>query len=321
MNELQVKTLEIIPASIKFNYKELEDELNKNLAKYEGLTFTADDATECRKTIAELRKGKKSVDDYRIKTKKELSEPVTAFEDKCKELNSKFDEVINPLVSQNEAFEIKRKSEKRLLVQEVLDEAIEHHELDHERAEQLLIPNNYLTASKSIKSITTEVEANASHLKMQQDKELADKESVILAVKLANSENELSLSVPAYVRSLEFNDLEKVRSQIDVDVQQEIEKRERVAALEKERIKQEELAAEIVVKAPVEKNEDVPVENESKPVEKIFVPVIEDLPFSDIEEQTTEEYSIVATEEQHESVKQFLKENNIDWTTGMGLPF
>ena len=92
MNQLQVKTIELEPAKVVFNHEEIKKDLDKSLKKYSGLTFTEDDATECRSTISELRKGKKAVDQYRIKTKKELTEPVAKFENKCKSLNKKFDE-------------------------------------------------------------------------------------------------------------------------------------------------------------------------------------------------------------------------------------
>src|SRR5690625_2400356 len=96
--DLAVKTEVFEPAKIEFNYEEIENTLTENLKKYQGLTFTEKEAAECKKVIADLRKGKRLVDQYRIKTKRQLTEPIKAFEEQCKALNEKFDNVINPLL-------------------------------------------------------------------------------------------------------------------------------------------------------------------------------------------------------------------------------
>src|SRR5699024_10112365 len=78
------------------------------------LTFTESETPEIRKTLAELRKGAKAVDRYRIDTKKELSEPITEFEKKCKEIVKKFDERIGSRDEQLKDYE-KQWKEKRIV--------------------------------------------------------------------------------------------------------------------------------------------------------------------------------------------------------------
>lgn len=235
MNELQPKTIKLEPAKVEFNYKELEERLAENLQKYQNLTFTEETATECRSTIAELRKGKKAVDEYRKKIKKQLTEPVTEFEDKCKELNKKFDEVINPLVEQHEEFEENRRNEKRKKVEEELAQIIEEFELEQKYAVRLEILDSYLTKSKTMKSIREELESNAQMLKMEQEKEENDKQLVINAVKLANAENGLNLAESAYVNLLEFQNAADIQKQIESDAEKEVHKREEKEQAEKEK--------------------------------------------------------------------------------------
>lgn len=248
MNELQVKTIKLEPATIVFNHKEIEKELDATLERYANLVFTEENTTDLRNTIAEIRKGQNALNRYRIDTKKELNKPADEFDTTVKGLDEKFKSVLNPLLEQQSEFEETRKAEKRKAVQEIIDQVIEEFELDHERADEIQIIDSYLTKSKSIKSITDELTAQATNLKLQQDKEKADKSVIETTVKLANSENDLSLSAEAYIRLLDFQDVERVKDQIENDSKKEVEARELAVKRELEKIErkkeQERLAEE-----------------------------------------------------------------------------
>lgn len=120
MNELQIKVLETSPAIVKFNYEEIASQLDLVLENYKGLVFTESTVSDCKKTIAELRKGQKALDEFRKETKKKLTDSVTAFEQQCKMLYGKFDTVINPLSNQYEQFELDRKEAKCKQIQEII---------------------------------------------------------------------------------------------------------------------------------------------------------------------------------------------------------
>ncbi len=75
MNKLQLKVLETKPAQINFNYDEISKHLDEVLKKYTGITITEETIKDGKKVIADLRKGKKSLDEFRKKTKKELTAP------------------------------------------------------------------------------------------------------------------------------------------------------------------------------------------------------------------------------------------------------
>lgn len=304
MNELQVKTIELEPAKVVFNHEEIEKDLEKNLKKYSGLTFTENDATECKSTIAELRKGKKAVDQYRLKIKKELTVPVTEFENKCKALNSKFDEVINPLVSQHVQFEEKREEEKRQKVQEIIAQLIEEFDLLEKYAVDLVIADSYLTKSKSIKSITEELETNAEHLKMKQDKEASDKQSIINQVKLSNTENDLNLSESSYLSLLDFKDVNEITEQIVSDVDRELEKKTQEEKRKQEQLERE--SQELIMQVPSEPTEPVDAETMPDP----FADVI---PVETNEPSVFEVYKATGTESQLKALETFMSENGINW--------
>jgi len=290
LNELAVKTIEFEPAKVEFNYAELEAILDENLKKYSGLTFTEKDATECRKTITELRKGKRTLDDYRKSTKKQLTESVTVFENQCKELNKKFDEVISPLVEQNDAFEEKRKEEKKVKVQEISEKIIEEFGLDEKHSTELVIEDSYLTKSKTFKSIEEEFSVTAEHLKMKQDKLASDKEIIKSHVELMNERHELDLIESTYINLLDYQEFQEVRDRIESDVEQVLKERKYVA--------EQALAEEAVAIPPV-----------VEPVIEVTVPVA---PVAK-EEVFLDVYEVIGTESQLDALEEYMSSQGIEF--------
>lgn len=276
MNELQVKTIEAVPAKVIFNHEEIEKDLEKNLKKYQGLTFTEDDAVACNKTIVELRKGKKAVDEYRKEMKKRLTQPVAEFEEKCKALNKKFDEVINPLKEQSESFEERRREEKRQKVEEIIAKVIEEYDLVKKYACQLVVSNSHLTKSKTEKSIKEEFEQHAQTLKLQQEKEESEKEIIKNTVTIANERYEVDLSENPYLRLLEYKELKEIKNQILDDAQKEVEKRLRQKKLEEEKAQRE---------AEQERAKQQVIQEASKKTEESIVNAD---PFATVEKTTTQ---------------------------------
>ena len=93
---------------IGFNFEEIKEKLNSELEIYKNMIFTEDSKTEAKKTIASLRKLKKSVNDKKLEVKKSFMIPYTNFEAQVKELDNLIDEPINFINNQVEEFERKR---------------------------------------------------------------------------------------------------------------------------------------------------------------------------------------------------------------------
>jgi len=299
MNELQVKTLKFVPAIVEFNYEELAANLDENLKKYEGLTFTEDDIAEGKKTVAELRKGKKAVDTYRLETKKKLTKSVTDFENQCKDLNKKFDQVLNPLVSQMDQFEEDRKEVKRKEVQEVIDNLITDNYIDGAFASELVIVDEHLNKGKSLKVITDELTLKAEALKSRQETYNANKEIVENTVEIANNRYDVTLTTAAYVRLLDHKDVKEIKTQILDDAQNEVEKqmeRERLKkTMEEERAKRAALVEEVTPIA-VEEPEPVVVVEEADGIETFF-----------------EVYKITGTASQLDALEDFMNQEEIQF--------
>ena len=156
MNELKLVS-KTTPAQVNFNYDEIANHLEGVLQKYSGLIFTEDTVADCKKTIAELKKGQKSLSDFRIKTKKELTVSVTEFENQCKKLSAKFDEVINPINEQAEQFEIKRKEVKQAEINEIINNLSAERVLELKYANQLVVTDQMLNKTTTIKTITEDL--------------------------------------------------------------------------------------------------------------------------------------------------------------------
>ena len=114
--------------TIDFNFEDLKDALTAELELYKNLVFTEDTKADAKKTVAELRKLKKQINDKRIEVKKLYMQPYTDFEAKVKELDKLINEPITCISEQIDAFEQKRIEEKRELINEIYLELVSERE-------------------------------------------------------------------------------------------------------------------------------------------------------------------------------------------------
>ena len=240
MNELKIIANNTTPAKVDFNYKEIEEQLNKVLEKYKGLVFTDETVKDCKKTIADLRKGQKSLDDFRKETKKILTESVTVFENDCKVLYKKFDEVIDPLKEQADHFETLRKEEKKKSVEILINEVRETYQLDEKYRDKLVIEDGFLNSSISITKVKEQLSVMADKLRAEQRKEEEDILTIIFTVETVNKEAEINLLVDNYTRLLQYEDATKVMAKIYEDASLLVKVKEQIEKIEAERIAKEE---------------------------------------------------------------------------------
>lgn len=278
--ELQVKTVKLQPAEVEFNFEEIEKELETKLKKYEGLTFTEVQATECRNTIAELRKVKNGINRFRIDTKKKLTEPIMVFEDKCKNLVKKIDEAVKPLNEQLKEFDERQRKEKLQKVEQIKQQVIEDLNLVEEVANELVIEDRFLNKSTTLKSIEEALHEQANELILKKQNEAQTKQLIEQHVEIVNLKNELDLVASSYVHLINHKEIDEIKEIIDQDVKELVDKKEkekRVATAERmqERIKQQEQEQQ--------------------------------------EEQFIEIYEVIGTEAQLDRLEEFMKENNMSF--------
>ncbi|MEK4715257.1 DUF1351 domain-containing protein [Sporosarcina sp. FSL K6-5500] len=280
MNELQVKTINLVPAVVEFNFDELAAVLDENLKKYTGLTFTDKDAAACKKVIAELNKGKKLLSAYRIETKKELTVSVTDFENQCKELDAKFNAVIGPLKEQADDFEADRMDAKRKKVNDLISALIVKEGLNDKYMAQLIIKDEYLTKSKTLKAIGEELATTAEHLGIKQDKEEADIEIIKGFVELANTKSGLNLIESTYINLLDFEPVDEIKMRINYDVEGQLKKATPVQIIPMPK------GHDIVIPTPVSKTDD---------------------------ESFVEKYEVTGTESQLDALEEYMSNHGLIW--------
>lgn len=289
MNELQITTLKLEPAVVEFNKGQVIKELNAILSKYESIVFTEENTTEIRKTLAELRKGRTTADTYRKDIKKELTEPVTEFEDEMKEITALFDGVINPLNDQLQEYEERRKEEKRIEVQTWIDEAVERYELEPKYAEKVILRDRFLNKTASTRDTKDSIDFMAKNALDEQQLEKANQENIETYVKLKNAEHGLNLSIVAYLSQLEFKSVDEVKNTIENDVNAQL----KLIKKEKAETKKREQISEL-----------------KKEVKPTFA--VDDLPFGNIDEHTIS-FVITATETKLEELRGYLETRNYNW--------
>lgn len=98
---------------LNWNFEELNAQLDAQLEKYRGLTFTDDQMPEAKKTRATLNRVAKEINDRKIAVKKEFCEPYERFEEQAKILIGKIKDVSGAIDQQVKDYETAKKDAKR----------------------------------------------------------------------------------------------------------------------------------------------------------------------------------------------------------------
>lgn len=150
---------------IGFNFEEIKEKLNSELEIYKNMIFTEDSKTEAKKTIASLRKLKKSVNDKKLEVKKSFMIPYTNFEAQVKELDNLIDEPINFINNQVEEFERRRVEEKKSLISQIYTEIMaEHGEASGYLPLQRIYDSKWENATTTKKAITEAIAERVDHV-------------------------------------------------------------------------------------------------------------------------------------------------------------
>lgn len=110
--------------AIKFNYEELKGGLTASLEKYQNLVYTPENIKEAKDDRATLNALKKSLNDEKIKIKKEFMVPYDDFEAKIKELIELVDKPASEIDKQVKVFEEQEKAKKRETIKTIYFENI-----------------------------------------------------------------------------------------------------------------------------------------------------------------------------------------------------
>lgn len=105
---------------VKGNFEEVKKYLVEQLKKYETLIVTEDNLSDSKSVQRELAGLRNNIDTYRKDIKKEMTLPITEFENKCKELISIVKDTEEPIKEGIEVFNEKVRQEKLDYANEII---------------------------------------------------------------------------------------------------------------------------------------------------------------------------------------------------------
>ena len=111
-------------AKISCNFEQVEKAIQDKLAEYKGTRFTEESKVPAKKLVASLRAEKKTFQDNLRDEKKKYMEPWEEFESQAKKLIAMYDEPIDFINGQVQAFEESRIEKKRQLINSLYDELV-----------------------------------------------------------------------------------------------------------------------------------------------------------------------------------------------------
>lgn len=103
---------------LNWNFEELNAQLDAQLEKYRGLTFTDDQMPEAKKTRAALNKVATEINNRKISVKKEFCAPYEQFEAQAKVLIGKIKDVSGAIDQQVKSYEEGQKEAKRKRIED-----------------------------------------------------------------------------------------------------------------------------------------------------------------------------------------------------------
>ena len=270
---------------IAFNFEEIKTWLQESTEKFKGLKYTDDAIQEAKKDRATLNKVKAAFDSERKKVKAVCLKPVEQFEAQMKELVCLVDNVALEIDTQVKAYETKKQTEKR--------EEITSFYLNNVGDLANLVPlekifnQKWLNVTVSMKNIETEISEFLA--KVQFD---------LATINDLKSEFELNIK-DTYLKTFDISSALREKTRLE----------ERKASLEEKAIQEAQAKQQTISMVLAQAVQ--PTSKEILPVQ----PMPEQSPVAILEKPATRRVSFWAegTQEQFDSLKQFLIENGINF--------
>jgi hypothetical protein len=198
MKELTIlnKTLPVID----INFEEVKKDLSEQLQQYKSLVVTEDSLSLCKANQKALAGLKGKVDTYRKDIKKTMSEPITSFEAKCKELISLIESAEQPLKDGIKVFDDKKREEKRQAALTIIAETIAKHGINEKYASQLTVLDKYTNLTAKATEVKEDIEQRAFILVGEQNRECEMLELIQDAIDTANKRIKRQLSITEFQR-------------------------------------------------------------------------------------------------------------------------
>lgn len=157
---------------ITMNFEEVKASLIEGSKKYKGLIVTAEGLKDCKTMQGELSTTRIKLDNYRKDVKKEMTKPITEFEDKCKELIALVVEVETPLKAGIEVFNQKVRDEKKEIASGIIQSFIREQGLIEKYSKELTVIDKYMNITSKDSDVVNDVATRGYLLLQEQEQEI-----------------------------------------------------------------------------------------------------------------------------------------------------
>lgn len=242
MNEIIITQL----GALKCDFDGIRTKLDEKLELYRGMVFTEDSKKEAKNVVADLRKEKKEFTEQVKAIKTEYMKPYEAFYEKACELIDMYDQPINFINGQVEAFEAQRIEAKKEEIKKIYTELVPEEDMIDLIPLQRIYNKKWENATFSVKDIKEEIMTRK--IQTKHDLELLlSFESVATPEAIARYKQTFDVA-----SSIKFiNDYEAQKRMIQAQEEERIRKEteERIRAEERAKIEAERKAEEEKAKA------------------------------------------------------------------------
>lgn len=291
-------TTESTIKAVDWNFDELKQEIVAKANDYKSLVYTDDNIKEAKADRANLNKFIKALEDKRKEVKKMMLAPYSQFEKQVKELVEIIDDANLNIDSQVKAYEQKKKDEKLDKVKNIYENTFCNSEFKDILTWDKVFKQSYLNVSTTQKTIINEME------------DLRDRVAYDLGVINADIGEYQFEMKEAYLKNFSMSEALAAKQRFEENARKKAEYEARRKAEEEARINREKAEAEKMANAGSTSNitevldEDVQSEQSQTDVE-VAEPVVENY--------VTIDFRVTGTAEQLNALKEFLKNNNINY--------
>lgn len=227
-------------AKISCNFEQAKKAIQGTLEEYKGAVFTEESKTYAKKHVANLRAQKKALQDSLRDEKKKYMQPWDTFEAQAKQLIEMYDEPINLINGQVQAFEENRIEKKKQLIAQIYADMVPDRLAEYIPLEQIY-NQRWENATVKEKEIRREIlELLEKTRKDIETIESMESDAVLKALSMYQTNLDLTEAV-SYI-----NSYERQKQEILVKEQERrrLEEEERIRRGERERMLAEQRAKE-----------------------------------------------------------------------------
>lgn len=246
---LEPKTLKLVQ-EFSWNFADIKAALSSKLTQYTGLVVTDENLKVMEKTQKEIASLRTQVGKFKLQVKKDLEKPYLQFEVQIKELLNLVESVEKPIKDQLELYENKRRDQKSIMVQAIINEVSQQLGLEEKYSSQIAIADKHLNRTTTKKEIVEDVQMRAAwflDIQSQERQAALFKEQKAEMAKLLCQSLSVGLATPVKYEEIQsrieaLNDILQVKSCIENEVARRKEREDRAAQQAIERAERERLA-------------------------------------------------------------------------------